>query len=439
MNLLEFFGRLHPLVVHVPIALLPLAALFYFLGKKQRFYFLQKALPITLFLSAISAVVAVIFGWLLAAEGGFQESALFWHRWMGVAVAVCAVVAWISQVSALKNSSIISSGLLVIGFLLVSITGHLGGALTHGKDYLTQPLFGVSKQEKLQIPTHNDSIMVFTHLVQPVLKKKCYSCHNETKQNGGLNLSSWEAIQKGGKSGSVLHPNIWEAELFKRVTLPQSNPKFMPPSGEALTFAEAAILKWWIANDATPNAQLTSFEVDDSFKDVLLHEYQIDLSPKAFVETVQIAPLDESVITTLYQNKWQLSALAQDNHLLEVKWIGRQAPSKNDIQKLRLAKDHITWLNLSDWNLEDADVKMLQEFSNLSRLRLANNHLTGACLNYLNALKNLESLNLNGNPIQQKYLTQLKVLPNLQYLYLWETSLEREELPDFLTLKEVIL
>ena len=400
MNIVEFLGRLHPLVVHVPIGLIPLAAIFYFLGKREQFAYLHKALPLTLFLSALSAIAAVIFGWLLAEEGGFQSSALFWHRWMGVSFAVLTALMWISQITQLKNNTLLSGGFMILGVMLVTFTGHLGGALTHGEEYLTQPLFGEAKEETLELPMQNDSIDLFQHLIAPALEKKCYSCHNENKQNGGLNLATWEGIEKGGKSGPIIEHSVWESELFKRVTLPQTNQKFMPPNGEPFTFAETQILKWWITSGADSSVAILELEPSEAIMDLLLHEYGIDLFPKPFVESIVIDPIDSTIVNKLRSANWHVESLAQTNALLDVKWKGTGSPSDEELQLLSLANEHITWLDLSGCNLKDQHLEPIKNLVHLTRLRLQDNQLEGKGLSNLSGLPHLESLNLNGNPLK---------------------------------------
>ena len=131
-----FIGRLHPIIVHLPIGFLLLGSLFYFLGKTKKYSGLQKALPITLFLGAISAIMAAFIGWLLAKSGGYGEEALFWHKWLGISVAIIAVFAWLLSINKVRVSSKITTAIMAIIIALLSITGHLGGNLTHGEDYL---------------------------------------------------------------------------------------------------------------------------------------------------------------------------------------------------------------------------------------------------------------------------------------------------------------
>ena len=51
-----FLGHLHPLAVHLPIGFLFLAGIFHYLGRKEKYHYLNKALPMTWGLSALSAI-----------------------------------------------------------------------------------------------------------------------------------------------------------------------------------------------------------------------------------------------------------------------------------------------------------------------------------------------------------------------------------------------
>jgi hypothetical protein len=55
------------------------------------------------------------------------------------------------------------------------VTGHYGASLTHGEDYL----FPNSKVEADIVFTEDSPI--FEAVIQPILKEKCYQCHNEQK------------------------------------------------------------------------------------------------------------------------------------------------------------------------------------------------------------------------------------------------------------------
>ncbi|MEO1261186.1 MAG: c-type cytochrome domain-containing protein [Bacteroidota bacterium] len=422
MDFTTFFGRLHPLVVHLPIGFLLLGGIFYFLGKKEKYTALNKTLPITFLLSALSSTAAAFFGWLLAGNGGYDSSTLFWHKWLGIGVAMLSFLFffWSARERKMPAWSIV----LVLG--LLGLVGHLGGSLTHGADYLTQPLLGEKKAEKTRLFTQPDSVDVYAHLIQPVLEKKCFACHNDNKQNGGLNMSNWEGMTKGGDGGKIIAHHVYDSELFKRVTLPQTSKKFMPPKGEPLTFGEINILKWWLENGAKPEVKLTSLKLNKEIKETLLHDYHLETDPKPFVETVKIKKLPDVVFSELKNAGWRVNELAQTSFLLEVSPANKNTVDTKNIEALLNAKEYVTWLNLGNSTVSDNDLKIIAQLTNLSRLRLENTQISDVGLEHLTALNNLESLNLFGNKITDAGLVLLKEMPALQKVYLWKTKTSDE-------------
>jgi hypothetical protein len=80
-NLTEFIGRFHPVLVHLPIGVLLLAALFQWLSRKEKYQSLSFAVSISLFWGMISAILACISGYLLSNSGDYDGdlvSILLW-------------------------------------------------------------------------------------------------------------------------------------------------------------------------------------------------------------------------------------------------------------------------------------------------------------------------------------------------------------------------
>lgn len=129
-------GWFHPAVVHFPVALLNVAALFVLLHWVFRGSFREMAFW-CLLLGAISSIVACSMGWAFVSERYLSEEDVFRHRWGGIAVAV-----WSSVISILamrlKSSD---KGWSQIGWQLgvlvaaagVGIVGHQGGELVYGE------------------------------------------------------------------------------------------------------------------------------------------------------------------------------------------------------------------------------------------------------------------------------------------------------------------
>jgi uncharacterized membrane protein len=256
MDLELFLGRFHPVVVHLPIGFIVFAAILEVLNSlyKDKFYNLDTAISISMFCGGIGLVLSALFGYLLSSSGGYDEQTLFWHQWLGIGLVIFTFFAWamkVGRVKMPKNSSSLIIGLVVV---LISIVGHLGGSLTHGNDYLltyapsfVKKIAGMDSKANTiaKMPSHPDSVMVFQHLVQPVLDAKCISCHNDTKDKGDLKLTSFEELIQGGENGhAVVGGSTNESNLFLRTTLPQNSKKFMPPKGESLSYAEIKIIQW---------------------------------------------------------------------------------------------------------------------------------------------------------------------------------------------------
>jgi hypothetical protein len=86
----------------------------------------------------------------------------------------------------------------------------------------------------------------FARAVLPILTAKCAPCHGKTVQQSGLDLSSIEAMRKGGSHGSALTPGKPDASpLYTRAA-----DRSMPPGPVKLTKAELETLRAWIAAGA---------------------------------------------------------------------------------------------------------------------------------------------------------------------------------------------
>lgn len=144
---LEVLGRLHPLVLHFPIALLITAALLELLGGARRSPVFVRANLLCLAGGALGAALAAASGWYLAefrSVSSAQQSALLWHRWGGVFVAggsLLALGAGLLARNRTEGAALVSyrALLLAIG-VATGLVAHLGGQLTWGEDWLGEPL-----------------------------------------------------------------------------------------------------------------------------------------------------------------------------------------------------------------------------------------------------------------------------------------------------------
>ena len=140
-------GRLHPLVVHFPIALLTVAALVELLHLAQRKPVPSEAGTYCLAFGVVGAVAAVCLGTLNAANQsvtGEAAVALERHQVMGWTSMIAAVSALATGQVARRAHRIrtvaVYVGLVLATSAVVSATGHLGAGLVYGEDYLSGAL-----------------------------------------------------------------------------------------------------------------------------------------------------------------------------------------------------------------------------------------------------------------------------------------------------------
>ena len=306
LDLNTFIGRLHPVLVHLPIGFLILTVgIQFWVSKTQQKQ--NQLIASAWFFTFISAVLSAFVGWLLSQNGHYIDSELSLHQWMGIALVVFIGFAWIMSLpnfvvsSTIKN---INNGILLV---LLLVVGHLGGSLTHGSDFLLEYASEdfqaqESKTEKRSFneQTPLDSIFVYKDLIQPILSEKCMACHNGSIQRGGLNMLSLEGLLKGGKSGSALvAKNLQKSLLYDRITRSQKDEKFMPPTGTPFTYQEIQLVEWWIEKGANTEPSLAELNLEPRIQRLLLDHYALDTREKPWYETVQLEPLPKKSFTIL--------------------------------------------------------------------------------------------------------------------------------------------
>jgi len=434
-QLAGFLGRFHPLVVHLPIGFLLLGGIAEIIARRRGIN-LNSAISMMLLSGAIAAVLAVGLGWLLASEGGYDEGTLFWHRWMGVGVAVVSILTWLAKIGKLKTSSEVYKGVLILLVLQITITGHFGGNLTHGSNYLleyapepvSQLLGGTSKQVVI-LANDPDSVKVFEHIIAPLLESRCVECHNSTKMKGDLSLEDQESILVGGDNGEVIIAgDAHESEIFNRITLRPDNKKFMPNGGKTpLSYNEVKLIEWWLDSGADFENSILEAGVDPEMKFVLAQLYGLDTDPKSYVERASVAPAAPEQLALLTEAGFYAQPIAANNNFIEVKKKRTADIEKSSLKLIENVKEQVTWLHVGGAELTDADLSFLEGMDNLTRLHLENNPITDQGLTVIEGLPHLESLNLYGTEVTANLLESLKTLPSLKKVFLWQTNVTPEE------------
>ena len=133
-RLVDWFGRLHPMVVHFPIAFFPAALFTAIVGRRRPAF----SAPVQFLVVAggIFAPIAAGAGWL-AGMAADPDPILAYHRWLGVTIAFAGaglgIWAWRRPWEDRGAGMILA---LTIMTIAIAVQGFLGAGLTQGMDHM---------------------------------------------------------------------------------------------------------------------------------------------------------------------------------------------------------------------------------------------------------------------------------------------------------------
>lgn len=467
----KFLGRMHVVVLHLPIGLLIGAFAIELLGLSKRctpskgFDIASAGLFV---LGAVSSIFAVITGLQLGAEsagGDLSAWSVLWaddelvgdtlnlHMWLGVGIMLFSVPAAVLKVIAVRQQwadeasgpRAVSWPLhvarvgLVITMLLLPSVGHLGGNMTHGQDYLTEQApsdvlvgainmlnLGTTEQTVVTIPSDAEAsdvpdgtVASWYTVIQPALNDACVRCHGPSKQNSGLRLDSLVYATKG-KGVEFDYPVITAGDaqfssLHTVVSLPQSHFLFMPPDPKDAFDPELTnFIGEWLQNydgrleDPTP-VVASSAEGDGSTAE--------PVPPKPVIDIAAIVAAGGSV---------RPISQVENADRLTVKFAYLKAISPEAVAKLEPAADQIVWLTFESSAFDDEAAKAMPKMDTLQRLNLKDTTITDAGLAELPEFVSLTWLNLFGTDITDAGLEALAKYDLLEKLYLTGTKVTAE-------------
>jgi len=253
------FGRMHPMVVHFPIALILVAALLEGWGLVRRRTAAGDPAWICVSLGSLSAIVVTIMGYAFADQKS-PSPELELHERFGLITTIAAVltmaVAWRARRSGGTGGPAAAYRAFLFAVALgVSVTGHLGGELVYGS------LFdGTWLERKKPLQTPKDppvpvavNAVDFEKEIAPIIKASCLKCHSATPPNkvkSKLRLDTKETAFKGGSGGKVLIPGKPDESTFYTLLITDSEDERMPEKAPALPKEKTDLVKKWIEQGA---------------------------------------------------------------------------------------------------------------------------------------------------------------------------------------------
>lgn len=426
---------LHPLLVHMPIGCLILAFLLEqadrYAGKDNY----TKAVHLILAIGMVSALMSVATGLLLAGNGGYDAVLLWKHQWMGIALAAITTLLYGIKRGFLQGMIFkkAATPLWWVMFSALIVTGHYGGSLTHGENYL----FAI-KKDNTTAGKPFDEALLYEDLIQPILAEKCQSCHRESKAKGSFRMDSLHLVMKGGKSGpAILAGKPLQSRMLQYILLPDTSELHMPPVGNSqLLPHEAALIEWWIQCGAPANTKIRQLEPTDRIRQ-LLYAIKGNESGRADIPARAVKAAPPDTLAALRALGVLLLPVATGSNYLKANLINTGEQLGEAIARLNAVKEQLIWLETAHPDLADRHIKDIGELKSLTRLNLSHACFSDTALTALAALQDLQWLNLYDTPVTDQGLKWVAKIPSLRSLYLYQTyvtpqaaSATQQALPD---------
>ena len=258
----KLFGRMHPMVVHFPIALLLVATLVEGLGLLRRRAAAGDASWLCVGLAAVSAIFATIMGYAFADSKIASDDLEMHERWgliTTIVACLTAALCWRARRSGGTGGPAMAyRAFLFLSALGVSVTGHLGGDLVYGDLFEGTPLEKKQPLQTPQAPPENPPTPVagtvdFVKEIAPIIKESCLKCHSATPPNkikGKLRLETKETALKGGSGGKVIVPGKPDDSSLYTLLVSTDEDERMPEKAPALPKEKTDLIKKWIEQGA---------------------------------------------------------------------------------------------------------------------------------------------------------------------------------------------
>ena len=417
---LQVAGRLHPVILHLPIGLLAFFVVLLIAQNEFKNKAFKKINTILLLLTSFTASLTALFGFFLSRQGDYGSDALTQHKISGTVLSVLCYLL-VLAFDRYGNKRVIFSGLAIIAIGLVIFVGHTGGTLTHGENFVFAPI----ENSVGEIPL---DASLYQKAVYPILEKKCVSCHNDSKAKGKLIMTSVSKFQKGGKEGvELIAGNSAESRMIKYIHLPLEDDDHMPPDGKPqLSKQEIGLLERWIQSGANFDQKLEDLPDSDTLK--VMANAQINSVSKPIEEKqYDFSSVSEEVIEKLNSPFCTVFPLFQNSPALQADFYVKKSFQLAALDELKEVQEQLVVLNLSKMPITDNDLARVGDFKNLEKLNLNFTEIKGSGLSSLSSLRNLSSLSLAGTNVSMGDIQGIMALPLLSELFIWNTKITEEE------------
>jgi uncharacterized membrane protein/mono/diheme cytochrome c family protein/YHS domain-containing protein len=433
-HLIEVFGRLHPVLNHLPIGLLVGLLAIEIVATAISSPLPRRVITGLVWITAFTAVIAAFSGWVLSRESQYGGGRIVLHMRLGIALAALTVVLAFAHLRAREGTREtglkVYRSILVVAVLLLLPTGHLGGTITHGEGFLTAPLrAGGTVQAAERAAAKRGAATAetpeFARDIAPILADRCGACHGVEKRKGGLSFADRESILAGGRDGPVLVAGkAEESEMVRRMRLPLDDEDHMPPDTKPQpSAAEIDAIARWIAAGArfaegepeTAAAPPTATPTSST---------RVAEPAAAIPEPPRERGASAEDLERLRTALVHVAPVSKDSELL---WIdfAAAAPAVGDAEAASLLEPVADWifdLSLARTRVTDGTMALVARMPKLSRLDLRETGVTDAGIAALAGHTGLTELVAPRTKLTDGAVQHILRLPKLRRVFLWNSG-----------------
>jgi uncharacterized membrane protein len=416
---LQATGRTHPLLLHLPIGFIILSFILWLFRKQVDAAAFEKMFVLVLHIAAFTAVLTALLGFFLSKEEGYDIELLLKHKFLGVTTAIFSYLLLLLYPRAPGKKKIFG-GALTLTLAAIIFGSHFGSVLTHGEDFVWTPL----QKEEAENEIITGSSTLFSAAVRPILKSKCFSCHNERKAKGGLVMTSEEKILAGGKNGPAWKAgDAQNSRLIQNINRPEEEKKHMPPKGKPqLTPDEMDFLFAWIEAGADMKKRLNEYDDNDTLK-ILASRFIRQTAEVVEEKQYAFKAASFSLVQKLNDPFCSVFPLSQNSPALQADFFVREKFDRNKLQELLKVKEQLVNLNLGNMPAMDEDMKTVSSFTHLEKLNLNNTAISNKGLEEIKKLKMLQSLSLAGTKVDKNAAPLFAQLDSLKEVFTWNSGI----------------
>lgn len=410
-SLLQLAGRLHPLLLHLPLGVLGALLMLELWGFVRRRALDRSVRLLMLWFLALTAGICVASGIQLSQEQVYIGDSVELHRWFSIATALLLLITAI-MVTMRFQRGYIAAMIVAVGLIIPA--GYFGRSMIHGSDSQDLQIAPIAELSVALVNAEPTQLW-YESQIAPILETHCVKCHGPQKHKSGLSLHIPDAIVAGGDSGSILDANDGGTSLMaRRIQLPLTDDDHMPPDNKPqLSAAQIEMLVEWIEAGAP-------FGEPSSYAAVAVQT----LEPVVTATPVEIS---REALDNLQAAHVHVEVIDPESNLLWIDFGATPNMSVEDISRLlRPLAPFTSELSLRGMTSANQVLATLRPWEQLRRLNLSYASVDRDGLTAATEAGKLTELSLVGAKISAEAAEYILAVKSLKQLHTWDSNIPVE-------------